>query len=72
MSPLRVVQEPAGEERVVSVDEVLEALDGAQNWLVENMKDNSTREGLLGRIAIRMVRASILADCLRRSDRPRI
>lgn len=60
VSPLRVA--PAGEaagERVVSVDDVLEALDVAQNWLVDNMDDSPTRDGLLGRIAIRMVRSPV-------------
>ncbi|KAL8293221.1 hypothetical protein RQP46_000915 [Phenoliferia psychrophenolica] len=67
ISPLRVLSpsssdaskaEPA---RQVSVDEVLEALDQAQNWLVENMVDSPTREGLLGRIAIRMETVYVVA-----------
>ncbi|KAK4703252.1 N-alpha-acetyltransferase 35, NatC auxiliary subunit, partial [Phenoliferia sp. Uapishka_3] len=56
-SPLHVfpTEPPLGrEESIIGVNQVLEALDEAQNWLVENLEDTKSRAALLDRIAIRM------------------
>ncbi|KAM0753949.1 hypothetical protein T439DRAFT_322835 [Meredithblackwellia eburnea MCA 4105] len=53
-SPLRVDPTTEPELLVVGVDDVLEALDVAQNWLVDKMDESPIRQALLGRIALKM------------------